>query len=127
MINFNQFCKSNLIAAGIMMTIALVQPAAAQKRGAKAAEAKPQSVRVEITQMGYEPGSIALRRGVQARLIFTRRTDATCAKEIVIPAFGISRALPLNEAVVVTLTPRKTGEFTFTCGMDMMRGKLVVR
>jgi plastocyanin domain-containing protein len=26
----------------------------------------------------------------------------------------------------LALTPDKPGEFTFTCGMNMMRGKLVV-
>jgi plastocyanin domain-containing protein len=33
----------------------------------------------------------------------------------------------LNEAVVVTFTPTKTGEFTYVCGMNMMRGQLIVR
>jgi plastocyanin domain-containing protein len=26
----------------------------------------------------------------------------------------------------VEFTPQKSGEFTFTCGMNMLRGKLVV-
>jgi len=32
---------------------------------------------------------------------------------------------PLNEPVTVDSTPRK-GEFTFACGMGMIKGKLIV-
>jgi len=35
------------------------------------------------------------------------------------------RKLPLNEPVMVEFTPRN-GEFTFACGMDMIKGKLTV-
>jgi plastocyanin domain-containing protein len=56
-----------------------------------------------------------------------RTTDNTCAKEVVFPEFGIKRELPLNQSIVVTLNPKKNGEFRFTCGMNMMRGSLVVQ
>jgi plastocyanin domain-containing protein len=46
---------------------------------------------------------------------------------VVIPAFHIKRAVPLNEPVVVEFTPDKTGEFGFACRMGMLRGKFVVR
>ena len=32
----------------------------------------------------------------------------------------------LNESVTLTITPRRTGTFNFTCGMHMMRGKIIV-
>ncbi|MGH9961763.1 MAG: cupredoxin domain-containing protein [Pyrinomonadaceae bacterium] len=50
-----------------------------------------------------------------------------CVKQIVLPDFGIRRALPLNRSVVVSFTPKKKGEFTFACGMNMMRGQLIVQ
>ena len=86
-----------------------------------------QKFTVKITERGFEPLSLTLRRGVQARITFIRTTDQTCAKEIVLRDFGIKRDLPLNQPVVVTLTPNKKSEFIFTCGMDMMRGKLIVQ
>lgn len=86
-----------------------------------------QTARVLITDQGYSRTSITLRRGVLTRITFLRQTDATCATEVVIPAYGINRNLPLNEPVVINFTPKKSGEFGFTCGMDMMRGKLIVR
>jgi len=56
---------------------------------------------------------------------FGRKTDATCAKEIVIKEYKINCKLPLNEQVTVEFTPRK-GEFAFACAMDMIKGKLIV-
>jgi plastocyanin domain-containing protein len=68
---------------------------------------------------------LTLRAGVPARLTFVRTTDKTCATEVVFPSLNLKRALPLNQAVVVEVTPSK-GELTFTCGMNMLRGTIVV-
>ena len=93
----------------------------------KPVKPKTQSVRVVINEMGYSPGSFRLRKGVPARLTFLRTTDRTCGTEIVIPAYGINRPLPLGTSVSVSFTPKSTGEFGFTCGMNMMHGKIIVR
>ena len=94
-----------------------------------AADAKPgvQSRSVKITEQGFEPYTLTVRRGVRVRITFLRTTDNTCAKEVVFPDFGIKRDLPLNQAVVITLMPNKKGEFRFTCGMNMMNGRLIVQ
>jgi plastocyanin domain-containing protein len=91
--------------------------------------AKPrvQTAKIEINPKGYRPTSLKLRRGVPARVTFVRTTDATCAKEIVLLDFNIRRALPLNQPVVVSFTPTNRGSFTFVCGMNMMRGQLIVQ
>jgi plastocyanin domain-containing protein len=56
-----------------------------------------------------------------------RRTDQTCATSVVIPEYKINRELPLNKEVVIEFTPVKSGEFAFACGMNMLKGKLVVQ
>ncbi len=86
-----------------------------------------QSVTIKLTQEGYQPDMLKLQRDIPARLTFVRQTDNSCGKELVIPEYGIRRALPLNEPVIVEFTPRKSGEFAFTCGMGMLRGKLIVQ
>ena len=96
-------------------------------RRAKAGAVKVQTASVDLTERGYEPVSFKLRRGIPARVTFTRKVTATCATEVVLPEYGVRRALPLGEPVVVEFTPRKTGEFTFSCGMGMLRGSVVVR
>ena len=41
--------------------------------------------------------------------------------------FGIARDLPAYKTTPVEFTPDKAGEFVFTCGMNMLRGKLIVQ
>lgn len=115
--------NTNVIFAFVIL-LAVTLAVAAKPKTAKP---KVQTARVEITERGYSLASIKLKRGIPARITFVRKTDATCAKEVVIEAYGINRKLPLNESVVIAFTPDKTGEFIFTCGMNMMRGKLIVK
>jgi plastocyanin domain-containing protein len=84
-----------------------------------------QTATVEVTSKGFEPDSLKLKVGVPAKVTFVRKTDQTCAKEVVIKEYGIERKLPLNAPVTVEFTPRK-GEFSFACGMNMIKGKLIV-
>ncbi len=84
-----------------------------------------QTATVEVTGKGFEPDSLKLKAGTPAKVTFVRKTDETCAKEVVIKDYGIERKLPLNEPVTVEFTPRK-GAFTFACGMNMVKGKLIV-
>ncbi len=86
-----------------------------------------QTAKVLITENGYSRTSINLRRGFSTRITFLRQTDTTCATEIVIADYGINQFLPLNTPVIVSFTPNKSGEVNFTCRMNMMRGKLIVR
>jgi RND family efflux transporter MFP subunit len=84
-----------------------------------------QTARISVGAAGFEPARITLRAGVPARLTFVRTTDATCATEVVIPSLQITRPLPLNEPVVIAFTPAK-GQLTFTCGMKMREGVVVI-
>jgi hypothetical protein len=85
------------------------------------------AVQVRITEKGFEPTSISVAAGAPARVAFLRTTDNTCAKEVQFPSLNIKRALPLNETVVVEFTPSKGGEIAFACGMNMLRGSVVVQ
>ncbi len=92
-------------------------------------QGNPQQVQeatVKVTEKGYEPAELKLRLGVPARLTFVRETDNTCGTEVVFPEYDIEHALPLKERVVVEFTPQKSGEFGFTCGMKMLKGRLVI-
>jgi RND family efflux transporter MFP subunit len=85
-----------------------------------------QAASVAVGDTAFEPSRVTLRAGVPARLTFTRTSDKTCATEVVFPSLSIRRALPLNQPVVIELTP-SSGELAFTCGMNMLRGTLVAR
>jgi plastocyanin domain-containing protein len=88
---------------------------------------KETTATIVVGTNGYQPSNIRLRLGVPARLTFIRNTEQTCGTEIVIPAYKVNRPLPLNVPVVVRFTPRRSGRYKFTCGMNMFRGALVVR
>lgn len=89
------------------------------------AHAAPRTVALAVTDDGFVPADVAVKRGEALRLVVTRTTDATCATDIVIPEYGIAKALPLNEPVVVELTPAKTGRIVYGCAMDQMIGGVI--
>ncbi|HEY0429035.1 MAG TPA: cupredoxin domain-containing protein [Pyrinomonadaceae bacterium] len=88
---------------------------------------KVQNIRINLTEKGYRPTNFRLKRGIPARLTFVRQIEDECGKEIVIPAYQIRRELPLNKPVTVSFTPRKAGTFGFACGMNMLKGKIIVQ
>jgi plastocyanin domain-containing protein len=82
---------------------------------------------VDITvKGGYQPSAIIAKAGRPLRLNFTRRESTTCGEEVVLPEFGKRAHLPEDMTVPVEILPQKPGEYEFTCGMNMYRGKLIV-
>ena len=93
----------------------------------QAGSASIQSAKILVTEKGFEPEKVSLKAGSPARLTFLRTTDKTCAKEVVFPSLNIRRDLPPNEPVAIDFTPAKTGDVAFACGMDMVKGVVVVQ
>lgn len=91
-----------------------------------AATATP-AITVNVTEKGFAPDHLTLRTGVLAHITFTRQTDQTCATSVVFPDYNIKQDLPLHKPVVIQFTPRKTGAFTFSCGMNMLHGQVVAQ
>lgn len=75
---------------------------------------------------GYSPDVVVVKQGRPVRLDFYRDETASCSEQVVFGDFGIARDLPAYRSTAVEFTPQKPGEFTWTCGMNMLRGKLVV-
>ncbi|GLX02357.1 heavy metal translocating P-type ATPase [Microtetraspora sp. NBRC 16547] len=75
---------------------------------------------------GYSPDVIRVRQGIPLRLIFDRQESGECTSRVVFPDFGVNRSLPAFQRTTVELTPARSGEYDFTCGMNMVRGRLVV-
>ena len=108
----------------LLVPVAMAGLAVASPAGA-AAKA-PQVVNVTVTRDGFVPAQVAVKQGQPVKLVVTRKVERTCATEIVMKDFGVNQPLPLEQAVTVTLTPRKAGEYRFACGMDMIAGVLRV-
>jgi plastocyanin domain-containing protein len=80
-----------------------------------------------VTDSGFTPATITIPAGQPVTIVVTRKTDQTCAKEIVFPAQGIRKALPLNEEVEIALPASPKGETQYVCGMDMLKGTVVAQ
>lgn len=92
---------------------------------ATAGEGGVQEVKI-LVKGGYDPDRIVVERGRPVRLAFFRDETSSCSETVVLGDFGISRRLPAHKTTAVEFTPQKSGEFAFTCGMNMMRGQIIV-
>jgi hypothetical protein len=87
---------------------------------------KVRTVEIAVTENGFEPARVRVMKGEPLKLVVTRTTDKTCAKEIEIHDANIRADLPLNKPVTLTFTPQVDGELKYTCNMDMITGVLEV-
>ena len=79
-----------------------------------------------VVKGAYSPDVIVVERGTPVRLNFLRQETAACSEEVLFPDFARRTQLPEGELVAIDIEPSEPGEYEFTCGMGMLRGKLVV-
>ena len=116
------------VAAGAAL-LAGIQVFFFGKKKSRARAARPDPARGAVTirvEGGYDPDTVIAPRGKPLRLLFDRREDSPCSDEIVFPDFGIRRRLPAHAVSEIVITPDRAGEFPFSCGMNMLHGKIVV-
>ncbi|HEY2923629.1 MAG TPA: cupredoxin domain-containing protein, partial [Candidatus Eisenbacteria bacterium] len=102
--------KWTVAAAVVVVLAAGCAPKARQESSA------PTRFEIAVTDAGFVPGTITVPAGKPVTLVVTRKTDQTCAKEIVFPDQGIRKPLPLNEAVEISLPASPGREVTYVCG-----------
>lgn len=83
-------------------------------------------VDVAVTDEGYEPSRIKVKRGEKVRLVVTRKTNSACLKEITVKSHGIKKDLPVDKPVNVEFTATESGEIRYACGMDHVHGVVFV-
>ena len=84
-----------------------------------------QEVRV-VVKGGYTPDTVVVRAGEPVRLQFYRDETADCSERVVFERFKIDQMLPAFQTTAVEFTPTEPGEYPFRCGMNMLKGLLVV-
>lgn len=80
-----------------------------------------------IVEGGYSPEVISIPKGKTTKLNFIRKDPSSCLEEVVLGDFKIRKHLPLNQKVTIELTPQRSGEFVYACGMNMYHGKIIVK
>ena len=112
--------KKMMMLVGVLAVVAGCAQQAKQNAGG------PPRFELAVTNNGFTPASITVPAGKPITLVVTRKTDQTCAKEIVFPEQNIRKPLPLNEAVEISLPASPKRDIAYKCGMDMLSGKIVV-
>ena len=112
----------------VLALILSAAPAASVSFFAVDAAAEQAKVRtIEIIVDGtYKPERIEAHEGERLRLKFVRKDYSSCTREVVFPTLNIRRELPTNKAVIIELPALTPGEIEFRCGMNMIRGTIVV-
>lgn len=85
------------------------------------------AVKVTVSKKGYEPSELKVEKGKPVKLAFYRADAENCGGELNFPKLNITKKLPVGETVLVEFTPPDTGDISFSCGMGMMSGKVIVQ
>lgn len=80
-----------------------------------------------LVQGGYSPDRIEVAAGRLVRLNFRRQETNPCTEQLIMSDFNIVRNLPYGETTMVEFTPSEPGDYIFHCGMNMVRGHLIVK
>jgi plastocyanin domain-containing protein len=88
-------------------------------------EAHTRTVKIRVDKNGFSPSTIEVEAGHKLNLVFNRADRDNCGGTVVIPKLKIRRNLPVGKDVIVSFTPT-AGTVSFSCGMGMMKGSIVV-
>ena len=121
----------------LLLLLALVEAGclAATPQG-RAAPAGPQEqasarrISITATKRGFDPVRVAAKNGETVTLVFTRISERTCAKDVIVYLSNrdrVQRDLPLNVPVELALTFTHAGEVGYACSMNMLGGAIEIR
>jgi plastocyanin domain-containing protein len=115
----------------LVLVLLVLFAAGCQKPRAEApapvASSGAQEIALTVTDAGFQPAEVQVAKDRPIRLTITRKTDATCAREIIFKEIAVKQDLPLNQAVTVDLPAQPSGTLHYACGMDMIKGSVVVQ
>lgn len=100
------------------------EPVPAPKPAPKPAAPKPQYLAIDIGVSGYEPSVVEASSA--SPITLTVAKGEGCAAGFLMPSLGISKDNS-GGPITFSLGRLDPGTYKFTCGMEMVEGKLVVR
>lgn len=117
-----------VLVLGLSGLTVFANPTNPKTRSAKSgvAKAHPKTVKITVSKSGFSPSSIEAEAGHKVNLVFNRADKDNCGSVVVFPKLKIRKNLPVGKDVIVSFTPTTSGSISFSCGMGMMKGKIVV-
>lgn len=85
------------------------------------------SIHVQVSSAGFEPARITVPAGKAVQIAFERKDAENCASAVVFPELNIRKDLPAGSTTLVEVPASGPRELSFSCGMKMFRGAVVVR
>lgn len=76
---------------------------------------------------GYTPSAIQVKKGTPVELTFKGGKNIGCGGTVVFKSLKISKDVATGKSTAIKFTPKDAGEIPFTCGMGMMKGKVIVK
>lgn len=77
---------------------------------------------ITVTNNGYSPTRITLKKDVPVRLKLVTVNTNSCSRAFMIPGLNLEKLLPQTGEVYLDFTPKKLGPLTYTCSMGMYNG-----
>lgn len=110
-----------------VVTETATAPTATEAPAPAGTAADVQTIDLKVSGGEYQPASFNVQAGKPVRLNVTRDEKPTCGDVLTIPSQNISKPIPVNQVTTIEFTPQQAGDLEFTCGMNMMKGKIVVQ
>jgi plastocyanin domain-containing protein len=98
--------------------------------GGTAAQKGSKRMEIAVTDKGFLPNTITVKKGQSVEIVFTRKTDKACVQEVVLEtsdAGKIQKPLPLNKPVTIKTTFTKLRDHKFACDMNTFSGTVIVQ
>ncbi len=118
------------LALGVASTLQMTGcKGKASTESTASASPAPASGKVSVTvgQDGFVPNAVTANKGQPLTLEFKRITDKTCATQVVFPELNITKDLPLNSPVAISIPTDQPRKLAFQCGMGMYKSSVVIQ
>lgn len=84
-------------------------------------------VAVAVTDDGFSPNEVKVKKGEPLMLMFKRTSEKTCATAVEFPELKLKKELPLNQDVMVEIPTTESRTISFQCGMGMFKSSVVIQ
>ena len=90
---------------------------------------RPRRIEIAVTEDGFTPKGVTVKKGERVLLVFTRKAERSCAKKVIVYLDDdktIEKDLPLGRPVEIRVRFEKAGELGYTCGMGHKAGVIKI-